>query len=94
MLIPEKGVVRHLAMPEPSLFGKIDMELTLAESGMITKLKYGTTDVASGSDSINSLIETVSSSTSEKAAALQAEADLIKQQQRLIKCKADPENCE
>ena len=94
VLIPEKGVVRHLAMPEPSLFGKIDMELTLAESGMITKLKYGTTDGASGSDSINSLIETVSSSTSEKAAALQAEADLIKQQQRLIKCKADPENCE
>lgn len=94
VLVPEQGSTKAIPMPEPSLFGKIDMELSLAESGMITKLKYGTTDVASGSDSINSLIETVTSTTSEKAAAIQAEADLIKQQQRLIKCKADPENCE
>lgn len=80
----------------PSLFGKKAFKIALSESGAVTSLSYEKETTA---DDVLTLANDIDSSTSgataaDKVAEAKAEADLIVQQQRLLKCRADPANCE
>jgi len=63
----------------------------------VTKLKYAGGGEAAGM--LNSLAATLAAddetpvTVADKTKAVQAEADLIYQQQRLVLCQSDPANC-
>ena len=83
-------------IPRAAFFGKQSFGVALAESGQVTKISYGkTSGVSAALDAVSALGGLgVGSTTAEKAAAVEAEADLIAQQQRLARCEANPDECE
>ncbi len=85
-------------IPKPAFFGQRKFSLTLAPSGSITKIGYVTTGALDSADAIGAIGSAVLASPKEptvaqQAAALQAQADLIFQQQRLANCQVKPESC-
>lgn len=95
--VPQKGTAYELPILSAPWFGSNEMEVQLQESGRLTKLKYaGAVDSAGA---LNALAEATSPfqnqtmSAADKAKAVQGEADLIYQQQRLVLCQADPNTC-
>jgi len=92
---PQLGTPFELPLPKAPAFGKQTVVLELAESGMITSLKFGKESGMPGAT--NTLSGVIGhfdgDTTSEKAAKLKAEADLIKEQQRLIRCQTNPPAC-
>jgi hypothetical protein len=87
-----------LPIPKPAFFGQRKFSLTLAPSGSITKIGYVSTGASDAADALGSIGSAVLASPKEltvaqQAAALQAQADLIFQQQRLANCQAKPESC-
>jgi len=85
-------------IPKPALFGQRKLSLTLAPNGSITKIGYVSTGVSDSAEALGAIGSAVLTSPKEltvaqQAAALQAQADLIFQQQRLAICQAKPESC-
>ena len=77
------------------MFGKQSFTLTLADSGAVTAVDYGKVSGASGglNASTSAMGTMVPESTANKAADMKAQADLIAQQQRLVRCQAQPDKC-
>ncbi len=84
-----------LAIPKAAVFGKQSFSLTLAESGAVTSVDYGKLSGASGAlNAATSAAGAVApESTANRAAEVKAQADLIAQQQRLVRCQAQPDKC-
>lgn len=84
-----------LPLPTPALFGKTAFTLTLADSGIVTKLEYSTTGGAGDAISTaTALVKAIQPSSAEtKATDTQGKADQIYEQQRLTICKASPSSC-
>jgi hypothetical protein len=82
-----------LAVPSGAVFGNQSFKLTLSDAGDVTMLEYSTTTGTPGI--LNAAGSGVGAIPSDKtkAAAIQSQADLIAQQQRLVACKADPSSC-
>ncbi|MEC7289170.1 MAG: hypothetical protein VXW22_03640, partial [Pseudomonadota bacterium] len=78
------------------LFGANRFEIELSDSGIPTTLGFGVdSGVAATVTAANSVVTTAQGqSIAEQAAETKAEADLIAQQQRLIRCQANRETCE
>lgn len=93
--VPQHGVFYRLPVQKSAWFGSNSMELELSGSGRIAKLKYGTGGAGLGALTAGKAIgdSLAGESASDKALRLKAESDLIYAQQRLVKCRADPENC-
>jgi len=85
-----------LPIPKAALFGKQNFSLTLSDSGTIASIDYGKVSGAAGSlNAANSIATAVSPETpNAKAAELKAQADIIAQQQRLMRCQANPSTCQ
>ncbi|WP_319547794.1 hypothetical protein [Desulfogranum marinum] len=94
--VSQFGTLYDIPIPKPALFGKTTLATTFSESGALTSIQYagesGTSQALSVSDAL--LAEFEKETTAEEANQVKAEADLIAQQQRLVKCKANPEKCE
>ncbi len=82
-------------IPRAAAFGKQEFEVEVAESGALKSLKYGKDSGVGGAfDALDAVAGVLQGPTAaEQAAALEAEADLIAQQQRLVQCRADPAAC-
>ncbi len=93
--VAQMGVVYELPVPQAAAFSKQVFSAEFAESGALLSVQY-----AIGSGAASALVAAGSlatiaqgETTSAKAAAVKAEADLIAQQQRLLQCQADPKSC-
>lgn len=86
----------YLPLPKAAVFGKQSFSLTLSEAGAITAIDYGQLTGAAGplNAATAAAAPFAGKSTADKAAELQAQADLIAQQQRLVRCQAHPDQCE
>ena len=95
VIVPQLGDSYSLPIPAAALFGKQSMELALTESGLITTLKYGKESGAAGMLNVMNaaLTEAKPDTAAARAAEIKAEADLIAQQQRLIRCQLDASKC-
>lgn len=95
IIVAQFGTSYQLPIPKPTAFGKGTLGATFSESGSLTTVQFlgntGAEQLLSGINSIGNA--TKGESIQEKLAATKAEADLIAQQQRLIRCLADPEKC-
>ena len=94
--VAAKGEEYWLALPKPKLFGNQTFELAVTEAGGVSKIGYGTESGASGILTVGESLDkqTSGQSYADKAAEEKARADFIAQQQRRIRCEADPSNCE
>jgi hypothetical protein len=90
------GPTYYLPLPRPALFGKRDFSLTLSDAGAITAVSYsGDTGGASLVNAANLATQaTAPPSTAGQASELKAQADLIRQQQRLSLCRLQPADCQ
>jgi hypothetical protein len=89
------GKTFHVPVPEPALFGKTAFSIALSDAGTITTLHYGSNSGApDATDALGSIAKALQpESTADKAKEVQAQADLIAQQQRLIRCQVSPVDC-
>ena len=85
--VPQLGKRYTLPIPRGAAFGSQGFALALSEAGTITQLQYSKKGGAVGV--LNSLAALKPSSAEDKANELKGEADLIAQQQRLIKCQTE-----
>lgn len=96
LLMALKGNEYKIPMPKAAAFGKQEFKVAFSDSGSLSTIKY--VSESGVSDAIGAADTTISGlqrpSASERAAELKAEADLIKQRERLAACRADPSNCE
>jgi hypothetical protein len=93
--VAQFGQDYDLLIPKAPVFGKQVFGASFSEAGALQSIQYVTT---TGAGQVLNVVEagrgaTAGQTTAEKAAAVQAEADLIAQQQRLVTCRADPANC-
>ena len=93
--VGQEGKDYEIPISKAALFGKQGFELVVASSGTVTKIGYGKETGIGQTLAVGSALadELKGKTTAEKAAAVQAEADLIAQMQRLLKCEAKPEDC-
>lgn len=93
--VPQLGETYELPVPKAAVFGKQVMTLKLADSGAILELKYGKdSGAASALAAANEAASHFKGDTTAEAAKeLKDEADLIAQQQRLVRCRANPTAC-
>lgn len=86
----------ELPIPRAALFGKQGFALALSESGAIASLSYARQSGAAGVlGAVTNVVDALAPRTAaEQAADLEARADLIAQQQRLVLCEARPDECE
>lgn len=93
--VAQIGTLYQLPIPKAVLFGKLQLSLALAESGALTTLQYNkqasAPSMTTAGQDISARI--ASETAAQKAADLKAEADIIAQQQRLVRCRADPKAC-
>lgn len=94
--VGQHGKAVKIPISKAALFGKQGFELAVAPSGAVTKIGYSKETGASQVLALGTAIsdELSGQTTAEKAAEVKAEADLIAQQQRLVRCQADPKSCE
>ena len=90
----------NIPLPKAPWFGKLNTTLQFSGSGLVNKVEYNKTNgladlFSSGSQIVNQAFPPAPAvqTTAQKAADVQAHADLIYQQQRLISCQLDPKNC-
>lgn len=85
----------YIPVPTAPTFGKIATTAQFGPSGVVEKLEYN--KAAALSDLIGSGAQIYNQlqpqTTAQKAAAVQAQADLIYQQQRLVTCELSAANC-
>lgn len=93
--IAHRGSNYSLPVAKSALFGTQRFSLEVAESGAVVKIGYGAdtgiTQVLGAAD--GALSSFSGQTTAEKAAEAKAEADLIAQQQRVVRCRAEPASC-
>lgn len=83
-----------LPIPVAKPFGTQKFVLGLSDYGSINKLQYSKSGTADSADAAATLAKVLKApSDSQKASAVQSQADLIYQQQRLATCQADPKSC-
>ena len=87
-----------LPIPKAATFGTRKLVLSLSAYGSINKLEYstsGTSDAVDAAGAVGAAVAgTLKATTaSQQASALQGQADLIYQQQRLAASRADPKTC-
>jgi len=93
--VAQKGVDYDIPLPKAPAFGKQVFAITFADSGALSSLQYATTvGTPSALNSLDSALTAASSLNSRRAEALNAEANLIAAQQRLVRCQADPSKCQ
>ena len=94
-MVPQRGVPYVLPIPRAAFIGKQSVTLKLSDAGAITQLGYGSENgAATAIGSAGKALDLLNGQTdAERAAALSAQADIIAQQERLLRCRADPENC-
>jgi hypothetical protein len=94
VIVPQSGQF-VLPIPRAALFGKQSFNLTLSDAGAITTLTYGKDSGAAGALNAGNSITGAAgpASASDQAAQIKSQADLIAQQQRLARCKANPTGC-
>lgn len=82
-------------VPKSAAFGNTAFELAVSEAGAVTKLSYGADTGAGSMIGIGGAFRDYEEdpTTAERAAEIKAEADLIAQQARLVRCQADPKSC-
>jgi len=95
MAVPQQGAEYNLPIPTAPIFGGQTFAVSLGESGEITSLSYGkTSGLGSALGATNDVLGAFKpETTAAKASEVQAEADLIAQQQRLIRCRLSPSQC-
>jgi hypothetical protein len=95
VVVAPLGTTYQLPIPRGALFGKRSVSLALTDSGALTTVGYaagsGAADAATSVSDV--LAPFAAKTTAQKAADLKDQADLIAQQQRLLKCETDPTNC-
>jgi hypothetical protein len=95
VLVPQRGENYPLPIPKGAQFGSQVFALALSDAGTITTLQYakkgGAAGVLSGVGA--GLGAYKPQSAEDKANELKGEADLIAQQQRLIRCQLDNKSC-
>ena len=86
---------RSIPIPQAPFFGSQTFVLALSDAGTITTLTYGKeSGAAAGLNSFNAVMAAFAPrSAADKAAEIQARADLIAQTQRLAVCEAAPKDC-
>jgi hypothetical protein len=91
----QKGVDYEIPLPKAPAFGKQVFAITFADSGALSSLQYATTSgTTSALGSLDSALTAAAGLNSRRAEALNAEANLIAAQQRLVRCQADPSSCQ
>jgi hypothetical protein len=94
--VAQLGTLYSLPIPKAVLFGKLQLSLALAESGALTTLQYSkqtaAPSMATGGQDVSARL--APETAAQKAADLKAESDIIAQQQRLVRCQADPAKCQ
>lgn len=95
VLAGQHGVEYRLPVPKPAAFGKQVFGVAVAESGALQSAQYvSNSNAAQAIGVANAALTAAQGETiAQAAAAAKAEADLIAQQQRLVRCRADPANC-
>jgi hypothetical protein len=87
-----------LPIPKAAVFGTAKFSLGLSGYGSIEKLEYSTTGASDAANSANAVASGLAAvlkkpTAADQAASIQAQSDLIYQQQRLIACQAAPKSC-
>lgn len=92
--VPTRQTVK-IPIPTPAMAGKTAFGLALSDYGSITSVHYGSNSGAPDtSDALGAIATALKpKSTADRASDIQAQADLIAQQQRLITCQADRTQC-
>ncbi|MEX2498332.1 MAG: hypothetical protein WD397_05600 [Wenzhouxiangellaceae bacterium] len=94
--IAQWGRDYKIPVPYPRLFGTSTFSAGFSESGSLRTIGYsregGADALAAGLTSIRD--EFAGPTTAEQAAQVKAEADLIAQQQRLLRCQLAPDDCQ
>ncbi len=98
VLVPQHGTDYAIPVQKAPWFGANEFEVVLHDSGKVTKLRYaGGGDVSGAlgvvSDALALGEDPAAPSIADQAKAVQAQADLIYQQQRLVQCQADATKC-
>jgi hypothetical protein len=89
-----KGHEFALPMPAPPLFGKQVFAATFQESGALSSVQYSSTSgTGSALETLGAAASGVTSAAAARTAQLKAESDVIEQQERLVRCRADPSSC-
>ena len=87
----------EIPLPKGQTFGKSSASVTLDDSGQVTVLKYsntsGVADALGAGKTVASAIVPQASSPTQQAANVQAKADLIYEQQRLVTCQLEASQC-
>lgn len=90
--VAQFGKCYMLPIPGEKLFGKQVSGATFAESGALTSLQFASNNgFGQALNVVNAGLTAAKDRASLRAAQLQAEADVIAQQQRLAQCLADKE---
>lgn len=99
LLVPfagsETNSERTIPIPQAPFFGGQTFVLALSDAGTVTTLTYGKeSGTAAGLNTFNAAMAAFTpKSAADKAAEIQAKADLIAQTQRLAACEASPKDC-
>ncbi len=82
-------------VPKAASFGSTEFALAVSESGAVTKLTYGSDSGATQLIGVAGGFpdDEADPTTAERAAEIKAQADLIAQQARLVRCQANPSEC-
>ena len=94
-MVPQSGISYDLPIPRAAFIGKQTLSLKLSDAGAVTQIGYGNESGATATiGSVGKMLDLLDGQTdAQRAAELDAQADLIAQQQRLLKCRADPTTC-
>jgi len=94
-LITPAAQTFSLPVPKAALFGKQSFSLTLSDAGAVTSITYGKESGGGGaSNAANAVATALTPDTpAAQATAAKSQADLIAQQQRLVRCQANPTAC-
>ena len=89
-----RGHEYALPIPRPPLFGKQVFAATFQESGALSSVQYsGGSASASALETLGAAVSGVAGAAAARAQQLKAESDLIEQQERIVRCRADPPSC-
>lgn len=84
-----------IPLPKSAAFGNTNFAVAMNESGAVTKLTYGSDSGAPQLIGAASAFpdKEADLTTAQRAAEIKAQADLIAQQARLVRCQAAPDAC-
>lgn len=87
-----------IPVPKAPVFGKIATSAQFGQSGIVEKLEYNKasamSDLITSGAQIYNQVHTPPETTAQQAAGIEAQADLIYEQQRLVGCQLSPKSCQ